>query len=231
MIVVGRESGGLYHLSPSSSVVACTSSCFPSLLHNRLGHPSLSKLRKMDVSLSTLSSLQCESCQLDKQTRASFPSSPNSRSTFPFQLVHSDVWGPSRVSSVFGFRYFVTFIDDYSRCTWLFLMKNRSEVFDIFQNFCAEIKTQFNTFVSMLRSDNAKEYLSTSFKAFLNSQGILHQTSCPHTPQQNGIAERKNRHLIETARTLLIHHNVPTIFWSDAVLTACYLINRSLILS
>ena len=68
--------------------------------------------------------------------------------------------------------------------------------------------------------------MSTSFKEFLNTQGILHQTSCPHTPQQNGVAERKNRHLIETARTLLIHHNVPTTFWSDAVLTACYLINR-----
>ena len=125
LIGIGRESEGLYYLSPSTSPVACTSSCSPSLLHNRFGHPSLSKLRKMDASLSTLSSLPCESCQLGKQTRTSFPSS-NSRANSPFQLVHSDVWGLSRVSSVFGFRYFVTFIDDYSRCTWLILMKNRS---------------------------------------------------------------------------------------------------------
>ena len=226
MIGIGRESEGLYHLSPVTSPVACPSSSYPSLLHNRLGHPSVSKLRQMDASLSTLSSLPCESCQLGKHTRSSFSGNLNSRSTSPFQLVHSDVWGPSRVPSVFGFQYFVTFIDDYSRCTWLYLMKSRSEVFDIFQSFCAEIKTQFNTSVSILRSDNAKEYLSTPFKTFMTSQGILHQTSCPYTPQQNGIAERKNRHLIETARTLLIHNNVPTKFWSDAVLTACYLINR-----
>ncbi|XP_019241453.1 PREDICTED: uncharacterized protein LOC109241850 [Nicotiana attenuata] len=80
--------------------------------------------------------------------------------------------------------------------------------------------------VKVLRSDNAKEYLSSPFTSFMSSQGITHQTSCAYTPQQNGVAERKNRHLIETARTLLIHHHVPLRFWGDTVVTACYLINR-----
>ena len=105
-------------------------------------------------------------------------------------------------------------------------MKSRSELFSIFETFCAEIKNQFDVQVKVLRSDNAPEYFSDSFINFMSSQGILHQSSCAYTPQQNGVAERKNRHLIETARTLLLHHNVPLRFWADAVLAACYLINR-----
>ena len=78
----------------------------------------------------------------------------------------------------------------------------------------------------ILRNDNAREYLSSSFTHFVSTQGIAHQTSYSYTPQQNGVAERKNRHLIETARTLLLHHNVLLRFWREAVLTACFLINR-----
>ncbi|RVW95141.1 Retrovirus-related Pol polyprotein from transposon RE2 [Vitis vinifera] len=130
---------------------------------------------------STLSSLPCESCQLGKHTRVSFPKRLNNRAKSPFELVHTDVWGPCRTASTLGFQYFVTFIDDYSR---------------------------------------------SQFTSFMSHHGILHQSSCAHTPQQNGVAERKNRHLVETARTLLLHSNVPFRFWGDAVLTACYLINR-----
>ena len=127
----------MYHLSTSS--VAFVSTTSAELIHNRLGHPSLLKLQKIVPSLSSLSSLSCESCQLGKQTRASFPKRVNNRVTSMFDIVHSDIWGPSRVSTTLGFQYFVTFIDDYSRCTWLFLMKNRSELFSIFQKFCAKI--------------------------------------------------------------------------------------------
>jgi len=80
--------------------------------------------------------------------------------------------------------------------------------------------------IRSLRSDNAKEYLSHQFQNFMSSNGILHQTSCAHTPQQNGVAKRKTRHLIETIRTLLLRSNVPFRYWGDAVLMACYLINR-----
>ena len=104
---------------------------------------------------STLSSLACESCQLGKHTRVSFPKRLHNRATSPFDLVHIDVWGPCRTASTLGFQYFVTFIDDYSRCTWLFLMKSRAELFSIFQKFYAEILTQFNISIRVLRSDNA----------------------------------------------------------------------------
>ena len=105
-------------------------------------------------------------------------------------------------------------------------MKTRAELFSIFQKFYAEILTQFNISIRVLRSDNAREYFSAPFISFMSQHGILHQSSCAHTPQQNGVAERKNRHLIETARTLLLHYHIPFRFWGDAVLTACYLINR-----
>ena len=105
-------------------------------------------------------------------------------------------------------------------------MKNRVELYSIFQKFYAEILTQSNISICVLRSDNAREYFSAPFISFISQHGILHQSSCAHTPQQNRVAERKNRHLIETARTLLLHYHVPFSFWGDAVLTACYLINR-----
>ena len=91
-------------------------------------------------------------------------------------------------------------------------MKTQAELFSIFQKFHTEIHTQFNTSIHILRSDNAKEYFSLPFSSFMSSHGILHQSSCAYTPQQNGVVERKNRHLVETARTLLLHHKVPQRF-------------------
>ena len=105
-------------------------------------------------------------------------------------------------------------------------MKNRAELYSIFQKFYAEILTQFNISIRVLRSDNAREYFSAPFISFMSQHGILHQSSCAHTPQQNRVAESKNRHLIETTRTLLLHYHVPFRFWGDIVFTACYLINR-----
>ena len=105
-------------------------------------------------------------------------------------------------------------------------MKNRAELYSIFQKFYVEILTQFNISICVLRSDNAREYFSAPFISFMSQHGILHQSSCAHTPQQNGVAERKNRHLIEIARTLLLHYHVPFRFRGDVVLTTCYLINR-----
>ena len=93
------------------------------LIHNRLGHTNISKFRVMVPRFSSLSSIECESCQLGKHTRVSFPKRLDQWTKSPFELVHTDVCGLSRTESTLGFRYFVTFIDDYSRCTWLFLMK------------------------------------------------------------------------------------------------------------
>lgn len=137
-IGVGCESQGLYYLSVSSQT--CSAKDSPLTIHAQLGHPSISKLHKLVPNLSKVSNLHCESCQLGKHTRGQFPNRFNKRAPSPFALVQTDVWGLSRTVSTLESRYFVTFIDDFSRCTWLFLMKNRSELFSIFEQFYREIK-------------------------------------------------------------------------------------------
>lgn len=103
-------------------------------------------------------------------------------------------------------------------------MKERYELLSIFISFYNEIKTQFKKEIKVLQSDNAKEYFSSNFSSFLSSQGVLHQSTCPHTPQQNGITERKNRHLVETTRTMLLHAHVLVHHWGDVVLTKCFIV-------
>ena len=97
-------------------------------------------------------------------------------------------------------------------------MKDHSKLFSVFKSFFDEIQNQFGVSIRTFHSDNALEYLSSQFQQFMPHHGIIHQTSCPYTPQQNGVAKRKNRHLIETARTLLIQSHVPLRFWGNAVL-------------
>lgn len=101
-------------------------------------------------------------------------------------------------------------------------MKKSSDLFDIFSEFCAEIETQFSVPVKLLRSDNAQEYFSTLYSKFMAVHGMLHQSSCIDRPHQNGVAERKKRHLLEVARALSFQMHVPKHFWADAVLTACH---------
>ena len=110
-IGIGYETQGLYHLSSTPSFTVCTSIDDPLLVHRRLGHPNISKLRKMVSRFSSLSSLECESCLLGKHTRASFPKRLESRTKSPFELVYTDVWGSFRTASTLDFWYFVTFID------------------------------------------------------------------------------------------------------------------------
>ena len=122
----------------------------PLLIHSRLGHPNISKFRVMVPCFSSLSSIEYESYQLGKHTRVPFPKRLDQRTKSPFKLVHTDVWDPSRTEPTLGSRYFVTFIDDYSHCTWLFLMKTRAELFSIFQKFHVEVQTQFNASIRIL---------------------------------------------------------------------------------
>ena len=180
--------------------------------HCRLSHLSLPILKKLCPRFSSLLSLDCKSCQFAKHQRLSYNPRVNKRASAPFELVHSDVWGPCPVVSPTGFRYFVTFVDDYLQTTWLYLMKNRSKLFSHFHVFCAKIHTQFYVDVQNLRSDNAKEYVLEQFQSFMLQHGILHQTSCVDTPAHNGVVERKNRHLLEIARALLFQKHMPKHF-------------------
>ena len=167
-----------------------------------MGHPPLPLLKKLCPQFLSQLSLDCESCQFAKHHRLSYNSRVNKQASAPFELVHSDVWGSCPVVSLTEFRYFVTFVDDYSRTTWLYLMKNRSELFSHFRAFCVEIHTQFHVSVQNLRSENAKEYVLEQFQSFMLQNDILHYTSCVYTLAQNGVVGRKKRHLLETARTL-----------------------------
>jgi len=143
-----------------------------------------------------------------------------------FEIVHSDVWGISPIISHAGYKYFVTFIDDYSRYTWVYFLQNKSEVFFMFKLFLVLVNTQFSATIKTLRSDSRGEYMSNDFQSFLQSNGIISQRSCSYTPQQNGVAERKNRHFLDVVRTLLIENSVPPMFWVEALIIAAYLINR-----
>ena len=166
----------------------------------------------------------CTHCLYGKMHNQSFPNS-QFVATSPFELVHSDLWGPTPINSVNGFRYYVLFIDHYTRFTWLYLLKSKSEVFTKFTHFKAMIETPFSAKIKIFRSDRGGEYTSNVFKTYLLQQGIIHQLSCPNTPQQNGLVERKHKHLIETSITLLSQAFIPSSYWSYAIQTAISLIN------
>ena len=127
------------HVVPTSYYAVVS----PLDIHCRLGHPSLATLKSMVPNLQKVQSLECETCHLGKHHRASSRPRHDVRVPHPFMLVHTDVWGPCPVVSKLDFKYFITFVNGYFRCTWLYLMKDRTEVFSIFQTFCAEVKTQF----------------------------------------------------------------------------------------
>lgn len=143
-----------------------------------------------------------------------------------FDIVYSDVCGISPVISYARYKYFVTFIDDFSWYSWVYFLRSKSEDFSIFQTFVAYIETQFSTSIKILRSDSGGEYMSLEFYDFLRHKGIVSQRSCPYTHQQNGVAEQKNRHLLDVVWTLLLELSVPSKFWVKALSTAVYLINR-----
>lgn len=118
------------------------------------------------------------------------------------------------------------FIDDCTHVTWIYLLKNKSEVSTIFPDLCNLIKTQFDVRIKRLRSDNAKDYLNQSFSSLFQKEGTLHGTCCVNTPQQNKVTERKNDHLLNITRALLFQKNVPKHYWGEVVITLAHLINR-----
>uniref|UniRef100_A0A2N9EUK7 Integrase catalytic domain-containing protein n=1 Tax=Fagus sylvatica TaxID=28930 RepID=A0A2N9EUK7_FAGSY len=150
----------------------------------------------------------------------------NKKSTAPFALVHADLWGPAPITSFTGFRYYLVLVDDFTKFTWTYLLKHKSDTFSIFTQFQAMVQTQFSLPIQVLRTDCGGEFISNEFNQFCANNGIIHQLSCPHTPQQNGTAERKHRHLIQCALALLSESTLPMSYWSYAVSTATHLINR-----
>ena len=172
----------------------------------------------------------CETCIQAKQTRCSFPLS-NNKTTDTFEMIHCDIWGPYRVPSHSGARYFLTIVDDFSRGTWIYLMNAKSETLTKLRYFLAMVDRQFGKKVRTIRSDNGSEFISLS--TYFLENGIRHETSGVGTPQQNGRVERKHRHLLNVARAIMFEGHLPIEFWGECALAAAYLINRtpSMILS
>ena len=125
----------------------------------------------------------CETCQQGKQTKLPFQANRVRRANQKLQLIHTDVCGPMKTDSLSGNRYFLLFIDDYTRMCWVYFIRLKSEVFDVFTQFKALVENQCNLSIKALRSDNGGEYTSSQFVEFCNSTCIERQLTLPHTPQ------------------------------------------------
>ena len=137
------------------------------------------------------------------------------RAKQPLKVVHSDVCGKIGTKSLSGGEYFVTFIDDHTRFVWIYVLKD--EVFQKFQEWKTQVEKTTGKKIKTLRSDNGGEYTSNAFTSFLTEEGIKHELTMPHTPEQNGVAERLNRTLMESVRTMLADSKLPHRFWAEAL--------------
>lgn len=137
-----------------------------------------------------------------------------------------DVWGPYKKTTHDKKYYFFTIVDDFSRATWIFLMQFKNKTIIFLKQFFCMVKNQFDASVKMLRTDNGKEVFTKQWSDFLLTHGVIHQSSCIYTLQQNGVVERKHRHILNTFRALKFQSNMPSIFWGKCVQTAIYIINR-----
>ncbi|GBP25731.1 Retrovirus-related Pol polyprotein from transposon TNT 1-94 [Eumeta japonica] len=170
--------------------------------HNNVKDPQNNPKKDGVKLIQNKNQMVCELCQKGKQSRLPFPSE-GSRALNPLELIHSDVCGPMEVKSLGGARSILKF-----------------------KEYKALVENQLNFKIKCLRSDNGREYLSNDFSNYLKKSGIIHQTSNSYTPQQNGLAERMNRTLMERARCMLINSDLQKSYWAEAVSTAAYITNR-----
>ena len=165
----------------------------------------------------------CETCVGGKHHRSSFPSS----TTHATDILELDVCGKMQDKSLGGVEYFLTFTDDKSRYTWVYILKTKDQVFDRFLEWKALVERQSKRKLKTIRTDNGGEYTSNKFVKYVKDEGIRHEKTIPTTPEQNGVAERLNRTLVESARSMLLDANLSKCYWAEAVSTAVYLKNRS----
>ena len=234
----GTQKANLYFLDGSTVTGSASVSSSPNqitsdssrLWHMRLGHAGEKALQGL-VKQGLLKGAKtgkfdfCEHCVLGKQTRVKFGAAIH-RTKGTLDYIHTDVWGPSRNASLGGKRWFVTFIDDFSRYVWVYTMRHKDEVLDIFLEWKKLIETQTGRKIKRLRSDNGGEYKSDPFLKVCQDEGIIRHFSVPGTPQQNGVAERMNRTLVEKVRCMLSHSGLSKTFWAEALSYATHIVNR-----
>ena len=159
-------------------------------------------------------------------TRKPIPKKSETRTEATFDLIHTDVCGPMQTSTPSGNRYFLTMIDDHSKYTVVYLLKHKSEVSSKIKDYVKYVQTKFQITPKTIRSDRGGEYTAENLKTFLTNEGIQTEFTNPYTPQQNGVAERKNRYLVEMARSMLVDSGLPNKYWGEAIITANHMQNR-----
>lgn len=245
LITVARKIGSLYcvmYEEPKDHVhhtVAekLSNSCKQSkqhLWHRRYGHLGVNNLRRLakeklvdefDYCVSKPIDF-CEPCLKGKHQRSRFPPCSERKTTKPLELVHSDVCGKLESKSLGGAQYFVTFIDDMTKYVWVYAIKHKSDVFKKFCQWKTEVEKLLGHCVKTVRTDNGGEYTSKEFEEYLGNEGVRHELTVPKCPEQNGVAERTNRTLVEMVRAMLADSGLPKLFWAEALATAVYLRNR-----
>ncbi len=210
----------------------------PELWHRRFGHLGYNNLSKLPKIVSGIKVTAeefktaadgglCEPCILSKQHREPFPMTSRERTSRPLELVHMDVCGPMHVASRGGNRYVATFLDDYSRLSIVVPVPSKAAVIPTVKKTITMLETQSGRKLAAVRTDRGGEYLNTELKDFFTGKGIIHETTAPYTPEQNGAAERLNRTLVERMRAMLLEARVDQDLWAEAMATACYIRNRS----
>lgn len=229
---------GVYRLDiKQDCLLACSAQTTTSLLwHRRLGHINSKDLNNMKngavegVSFpdkAEIDKSQCVTCCEGKLARLPF-SHRGSRCDSVLEVVHADVCGPMETVSLGMSKYFLLFVDDYSRMAFVYFLKSKSEAIEYFKEFKALVEKQTEKSIKVLRTDNGGEFCSSAFEGLLKKAGIVHQKTNPHTPEQNGLCERLNRTVVERARCLLFDAKLDKSFWAEAVNTTVYLRNRTL---
>ncbi|PKU78070.1 Retrovirus-related Pol polyprotein from transposon TNT 1-94 [Dendrobium catenatum] len=227
----------MFLLNIQNDVAKCLKACYKDvswLWHLRFGHLNFGGLellskKEMVRGLPCIKHPDqvCEACLLGKHFRKSFPRESSSRAQKPLELIHTDVCGPIKPCSLGKSNYFLLFIDDFSRKTWVYFLKQKSEVFGIFKKFKAAVEKESGLKIKAMRSDRGGEFTSKEFQEFCEANGIRRSLTVPGSPQQNGVAERKNRTILDMARSMLKSKKLPKEFWAEAVSCAVYLTNRS----
>ncbi|KAH9671238.1 Integrase catalytic domain-containing protein [Citrus sinensis] len=201
------------------------------LWHLRLGHMSIKGLMELqkqgvlgDEQITELDF--CEDCVLGKTTRSSFKSSTHTTCGI-LDYIHSDLWGPAQTTSLRGNSYFLSIIDDFSKRVWVYVLKHKDQVFEKFKEWKSLVENQTGRKMKKLRTDNGLEFCNQRFDSYCAHEGIARHKTVRMTPQQNGLAERMNRTLMDKVRCMLVQAQLPKSLWVETLLTACYLVNLS----
>src|SRR3954469_16406153 len=234
-VMTATRQGNMYYVNGTTTYQANTAidNQSATLWHERLGHIGTQNLQTMVNNNSveglppnlTVNLPLCENCTMNKLTRVPCPLG-GKRSNQLLQVIHTDICGPMNTTTRQGSRYFVSFIDDYSRKAVVYFIATKDQAHEKFDEYKNLVENQTGRRIKTLRPDRGGEYVNRNFQQYLRQNGIQHQTTAPYTPQQNGVAERFNRTVIEMSRTMLHTAKLSYDFWAEAVNTATYIRNR-----